>query len=715
MSQKSYLGKIWFSIILSLAGILILGFTILKFKITLTDGIRNSEVASFNRATFLLKEKVDSFIHGLQGMGGVYFSTQFNPHPKLIREYAVFRNFFDNFPGALGYGFIRKVDNKLLPAYISKRQSMDPAFNFKQLMKSDYPSAFIIEVVEPLEKNRPALGVNIGSESHRRQIAEFAMDSGEPTLTAPIKLIQKTSEGQGFIYYLPVYSQAQVPHSLAERREKLVGWAFAPIHFSGLFDFLESSIDSSLVLELKDSEGQWILNPNDVVDSRYENEKYWMQDSLKMGGRTWIVRGAVIPNKNIFLLNVLSYLIFLIASGVYVSLIWKLRREVRQKEVSEDRRHEIESWQSAVLNGSPYPIISTYPDGRITTFNKAAEKMLGYRAEEIIGTIGHEKIHDPEEIKQRAFDLANAVHRPIPVGFDTFTNIIEEDGVNTNEWTYFHKDGTRIPVRLCITSFMNDENKVIGYLGVAEDLREIKKIQALNELQRVTMISNAKMAALGEMAGGMAHEINNPLAIISGHTMILRKMQTFGELDDTSLGNSLLKIDDTCQRIAKIVKGLRAFSRDTANDPKVEISIYKIIEDTLDLCQQRLTNNSIKLTIDIKNEFNILCRPVQITQVLLNLLNNAMDAINHQKDKWIKIKVQTLGEKLIVTVTDSGNGINASVVDRMMEPFFTTKDPGKGTGLGLSISKGIIEDHGGHLRYETYQGHTQFQIELPVS
>jgi C4-dicarboxylate-specific signal transduction histidine kinase len=438
-----------------------------------------------------------------------------------------------------------------------------------------------------------------------------------------------------------------------------------------------------------------------------------MRNVLNVGGRTWIVSGAMLPNHNLSFISAMSVFFFLLLSSLYLFILFKIKKILSDKETSEIRIMEIESWQAAVLNGANHAMISTNVDGVISTFNKAAERMTGFSADELIGKKTPEVFHDLEEVTARAKHLFTELGRPVQIGFETFIAKALDIGTDTNEWTYVSKLGERIPVRLCVSALKNEAGDILGYLGVAEDLTEIKKIQTMLELQKQNMISSAKMAALGEMASGVAHEINNPLAIISGRTTVLKLMMEDGQLNNESLLTGLQKIEETTLRISKIILGLRTFSRDSSNDPMLKSSLNLIIQDTLDLCYQRMLNQKIVFSIHNEEDILLLCRSVQISQVLLNLFGNALDAIEPLPEKWIRVVVKKMGNNAIISVTDNGAVIEPGTVDRMFMPFFTTKVVGKGTGLGLSISKGIIEAHGGELSYQLENNHNQFVIQLP--
>ena len=230
------------------------------------------------------------------------------------------------------------------------------------------------------------------------------------------------------------------------------------------------------------------------------------------------------------------------------------------------------------------------------------------------------------------------------------------------------------------------------------------------------LVHSSKMSALGEMAGGVAHEINNPLAVIKMNTAQVEELLR-GETTDKKLIisriSSIIRMTD---RIEKIVRGLKSISRDGNEDPFQKVNVRNLIDDTLQLCQERIRRFGTGLIVDpIDENLSFHGRETQISQVVLNLLNNSFDAIEDLPNKWIRLNVQSTEEWLEIRVIDCGAGVPESVQKKIFEPFFTTKEIGKGTGLGLSISVGILRQHNGELKIDSEIANTCFVVRLPIS
>lgn len=254
---------------------------------------------------------------------------------------------------------------------------------------------------------------------------------------------------------------------------------------------------------------------------------------------------------------------------------------------------------------------------------------------------------------------------------------------------------------------------IFSIFGLILFLKRLKNIETEQNLA----FQSSKMAAIGEMAGGIAHEINNPLMIISSYNRQIKKNIDLGTLNREQILKHNEKIDQTITRITNIITSLKRVSRDSSNEDYLPVSIAEIINDVLPLCREKFLTSGIEIKIDLgAKEFNslVVCSRVQLSQVLLNLMNNAYDAIEFSDNPWLEIKCEVFNDKVKIIIIDSGKGIPASIKDKIFQPFFSTKEPGKGTGLGLSISKTIITRHNGQIYLDSSYNYTRFVIELPA-
>lgn len=339
-------------------------------------------------------------------------------------------------------------------------------------------------------------------------------------------------------------------------------------------------------------------------------------------------------------------------------------------------------------------------DYRLSEVNATATSVLGYEASELVGKSFLDFVLEPKNLEMWSADNPNLHRTKIK---DVELNLRTQCG------------GSRTVI--ISGSFIENKDKLgLLFVAFAKDITSIREAEEQLNAQKAQLATASKLSALGEMAGGIAHEINNPIAIIHGLSFQLRKRLIKANLDaDKTITSILQEIESTTMRVSKIIKGLKAISRSGDKDDFFVASLKSIVEDTINLCGERFKTAGILLHMpDVPDDLQIECRQVQMSQVLLNLLNNAKDAVIGLDERWIRIDVKTQRDRVVIVVMDSGKGIDKVNQEKMFLPFFTTKGIGKGTGLGLSISKGIIEDHGGEFYYDAAMPNTTFVIDLPL-
>ena len=269
-----------------------------------------------------------------------------------------------------------------------------------------------------------------------------------------------------------------------------------------------------------------------------------------------------------------------------------------------------------------------------------------------------------------------------------------------------------------ISNLPTDSKDEIGELARSFDNMRCQ----LEDKERELIVSQGhvhhanKMSSLGEMASSMAHEINTPIQSIN---LIAQRVQRQlnKNLSHEEINDSMKKITTSVSKVSEIINSLRNVSRDSTQDEFTDTRLSDLIGDAINMSEERFRVNNVDFNVNFHNvsENTVLqCQRLQISQVLINLVNNAYYAIKELDNKWIEISIQKISNKIRFSVTDSGCGIPDEKLERIFEPMFTTKEVGNGTGLGLSISSDIIAQHDGLLYVDKESKNTCFIFEIPI-
>jgi PAS domain S-box-containing protein len=344
-------------------------------------------------------------------------------------------------------------------------------------------------------------------------------------------------------------------------------------------------------------------------------------------------------------------------------------------------------------------------DGKCKYCNPAAVNLLGYQASEFLEVSIHQLIHHSHPDGS----LYHIEDCPL-------YRALKDGRVHSSSMDVFwRKDGSSFPVSY--TSVPLSENgQVTGALVTFRDLTVEHQLKEALDDETAKSLQMGKLAALGEMAGGIAHEINTPLGVISLLSEQIQDEIQSQSLDRSIVGGHLETIIHTTHRIHKIIQSLRTISRDAAEERPSLVKVQQIAENTLTLCQERFSEEGIAVRVEIEPiDLEILCNQIQISQILLNLIGNARDAVATTKEKWIRVEAKQIGlEKVKFSIIDSGNGVPNNLEKKIFQPFFTTKEIGKGMGLGLSVSHSLVKNHGGILYLDRNCQHTCFSFELSL-
>lgn len=441
--------------------------------------------------------------------------------------------------------------------------------------------------------------------------------------------------------------------------------------------------------------------------------------AMKLGARDYIVKDLE--------LGYLDLLPSVIERVLMEQRIIQERNSALAALREKDRRYRL------LIDNSGYPVAFVDNNGVLLLMNKAASATLGGEPDDFIG----------KSITELFPEAGGLYMKRIRQVCDSIEGRQFEDMIDLpsgRRWFWFNlqpvidPEGGLFAVQIIsqdITARKEAEEELERYRNQLEELVEqrTRELREANErilretaekleFQRGAM-RTAHLAALGEMAAGVAHEVNNPINGIINYAQIMTNMSS-ADTRENDIARRILKEGD---RIASIVGSLLSFGRGGEKE-RCHTSVQEILDDTLALSEAQIRKDMIRLTVDIAPDLPaVFVNPSQIQQVFLNLIINSRHALNHRhagvggaKNMVIRgEKINSGGQNSVrITFRDNGAGIPADVLEKVMNPFFTTKPVGQGTGLGLSISYGIISDHGGVLEINSREGeYTEVTVDLP--
>ncbi len=377
--------------------------------------------------------------------------------------------------------------------------------------------------------------------------------------------------------------------------------------------------------------------------------------------------------------------------------ILEASRDVTQRVLLEREVEHSKTLFEKVIESTVDGIVMVDTKGNVLIFNEGMESLTGYSADDIMSRGHLSTFYDIDTAKENMRKMRSDQYGP-------------PGKLNPTSMSIVTKDGREIPVTLS-ASIITIDGKEIGSVGVFRDMREILEMRRELEDTHLQLVQSEKVASVGRMAAGVAHEINNPLAGILMYAEILKDNLKY---DQQGL-NDIQEIVDQTLRCKEIVAELLEFSRRSVGKVST-FSLEDMIRKSMNLLIDQALFQDINVDVQVEPDIPRVSGDLgQLQQVFTNLFINAADAMEGKGGLEVKGRYDHSGNCFEVTVSDTGPGIPEEIREKVFEIFFTTKPVGKGTGLGLSISKKIIELHGGSLTLESHrEGGTTFTIKLPL-
>jgi PAS domain S-box-containing protein len=645
------------------------------------------------------------------------------------RDYVGAIGLADKYPGIQALGIALKVTDK---DALERRMRAAGVAGF-----SIWPAGQR-EVYVPVVRFEPstafnalALGFDIMSEPVRQAALLRAMDADTLALTGKVTLVQERGfeRQNGFLMFLPVYRHGAAHSTVTERRQALAAYVFGAFRMQDLMAGIFGTTPPPVAIEIFDGNSTApaarlyasTLSAQDAAHAAFRGTT-----SMAVGDTVWTLRLVSLP---VFDAGIdrAKGLIVLFAGALIALLMFSITRALR---VTSDEALALASQMTAALRRSEqrfavlvdsageFAIIATGLDGVIDVFSVGAERMLGYRADELIGRHTPALLHVPEEVAARAAELRAATGASVE-GFEVFVNRARTAEAETREWTYRCKDGTSVPVQLTVSAIRDGDGILTGFLGIARDITEQKKAET--ELRWAMLRADQASQAKSEFLANMSHELRTPLNAVLGMAQLLEH----SALEKTQQ-RDVAAIRSAGVALLAIVNDILDFSKVEAGKLAIEQAPFRIDALAATLATMMSLNaqeRPLMLTVALDPALPAVVTgdSLRLQQVLVNLAGNA---IKFTEQGEVAVRFESAARSdgaltLRVLVSDTGIGMSADTIDKLFGAFeqadsSTTRRFG-GTGLGLAISRRLVELMGGTISVASVpaQG-SVFTLLLPL-
>lgn len=671
--------------------------------------------------------RMDTYRQVLRGAQGLlYGSIQIDR--GRFEHYVSTLRLQEQYPGIQGIAISEIIPATQIENHIrSIRAQGFPDYTVRPAGEREIYTA--ITHIQPFNlRNQRAFGFDMYSQPTRRAAMERSRDTGQATLSGRVKLVQETETDvqSGFLMYLPVYRTDVPLETVEQRRAHILGWVYAPFRANDFMTGLGGERSSELEVRIYDGtelSAETCLYNCQIQEAPPSAPRKVVP--LTIAGHTWTLdiyaepsfkdhidsrRPELIIRFGLTISALLAILVWILATSRNraVNLALNMTRDLRASEFR---------WKFA-LEGAGDGVWDWEAPSKVT-YSRQWKAMLGYGDDEIEGDVS-------------AWD--RLIHPDDKPGFaaalDDYMN--GRSALYTGEYRLKCKDGSWKWILTRGIAVSRDEHgRPSRMIGTHTDIsgrketerREAERQQALNEARNALQRAQ-RLEAVGKLTGGVAHDFNNVLQIISGNIQLLLHTADDPKKRELRLKSMLSAVE----RGAKLSAQLLAFARRQPLQPQVK-DIGRLIANMEDMLSQAL-GETIAVQIDIAPHlWTAYVDPNQLENVLLNLSINARDAMSEGGMLTIKAENETItagtadkdaefepGQYVKITVSDTGTGIPPALLEHVFEPFFTTKPEGQGTGLGLSMAYGFVKQSGGHIRIRSEMGKgTSVIILLPRS
>ncbi len=681
--------------------------------------------------TLIINQRLDLYINLLYGVQGLFAASD-NVKNYEWKTYIEKLDIPNKYPGIVAIRYVQRVRDKEVREFVShvRRDEVFPVLGYP-LMEvhpdTGESDRFIAKYIDPIQGNETMFGWDVAAHPEMRRALDRARDTGRVVATRRLDLLDTLHFPRGIVVFVvPVYKNGASLIDPDRKTQAIAGYVDIVLDVHSMLQHFaqERQALQSIDFEVFDSEDfkfeKILYDDNQTIEAKEADHqpRFWRTTFIETGGQKWALYFGTRSGFGLdsvqerFPLVVLigSLMISLLLFGVFYSLTLSRIHAIRLAERMTLDLKKLMLFHQAIVESASHCIISTDAAGIITSFNRAAEVLLGYSAQDLIGKESVLLLHDPNEIGKVADELSLAQGRFVTNGFEIFSIKAKERPVFEREWIYVRKDGVRLPVRLSVTALRDTEGMITGFVGIAYDVTQIKKAE-----EEVKDAVNIK----SEFTSMVSHELRTPLAAIKESVSMVEEEAT-GPINEEQK-DLLVTAKRNVERLARLIDAVLDYQKlDSSRSffNMVPSDINQFVRDTV----KSFYAVSVRRGIDFEMELDALLPPVlfdhdRIAQVLINLIDNAFKFTDHGK---IVVKTEKLSERVVkISVRDNGVGIHPSDQSKLFQNFTQIHRKGArtvgGTGLGLAISKKIIEAHQGEMGVESSLGEGSiFYFTLPA-